>query len=90
MTTLDKAKKEATHRWPQVLPGGKAVLFTSHTQSTGDFDNATHRSGRAGDRRAQGASSSGGSYGRYVPSGHLVYVNKATLFAVPFDLCGSR
>ena len=28
----------------------------------------------------------GGSYGRYVPSGHVVYVNQATLFAVPFDL----
>ena len=41
VTTLDKAKKEATHRWPQVLPGGKAVIFTSHTQTTADFDNAT-------------------------------------------------
>jgi serine/threonine-protein kinase len=27
-----------------------------------------------------------GSYGRYVPSGHLLYVNRGTLFAVPFDL----
>ena len=27
----------------------------------------------------------GGAYARYVPSGHLVYVNKGTLFAVPFD-----
>jgi serine/threonine-protein kinase len=28
----------------------------------------------------------GGTYGRYVPSGHLLYVNRRTLFAVPFDL----
>jgi hypothetical protein len=28
----------------------------------------------------------GGTYGRYVPSGHLIYVNRGTLFAVPFDL----
>src|ERR1700674_3637125 len=28
----------------------------------------------------------GGSFGRYAPSGHLVYINKGTLFAVPFDL----
>ena len=41
LTTLDEAKKEATHRWPQVLPGGKEVLFTSHTPATADFDNAT-------------------------------------------------
>jgi serine/threonine protein kinase len=27
------AQGEVTHRWPQILPGGKAVLFTSHTAS---------------------------------------------------------
>ena len=27
MTTLDRAKGEVSHRWPQVLPGGKAVMF---------------------------------------------------------------
>jgi Tol biopolymer transport system component len=85
VTTLDKAKKEATHRWPQVLPGGKAVIFTSHTQSTADFDNATIEvlTLATGERRVL---QRGGSYGRYVPSGHLVYVSKATLFAVPLDL----
>src|SRR5262245_18854334 len=28
----------------------------------------------------------GGTYGRYVPSGHLLYVSRGTLFAVPLDL----
>jgi WD40-like Beta Propeller Repeat len=28
----------------------------------------------------------GGHYGRYVPSGHLIYMQNGTLFAVPFDL----
>ncbi len=28
----------------------------------------------------------GGYYGRYLPSGHLVYVQQGTLFAAPFDL----
>jgi hypothetical protein len=27
-----------------------------------------------------------GMYPRYLPSGHLVYVTKGTLFASPFDL----
>ena len=27
-----------------------------------------------------------GLYARYVPSGHIIYVTKGTLFAVPFDL----
>ena len=30
---------DATHRWPQVLPGGRAVLFTSHKIVAG-FDDA--------------------------------------------------
>ena len=25
------AQGEVTHRWPQILPGGKAVLFTANT-----------------------------------------------------------
>lgn len=85
LTTLDAAKQEATHRWPQVLPGGNAVLFTSHTQTTGGFDEASIEVVEiaTGERKVVHV---GGSYGRYVPTGHLVYVNRATLFAVPFDL----
>jgi len=85
LTTLDEGAGEATHRWPQVLPGGEAVLFTAHTQSAGGFDNATIEvvTLATGERRVLRR---GGSYGRYVPSGHLVYVNQSTLFAVPFDL----
>ena len=85
VTTLDKTKKEVTHRWPQVLPGGKAVIFTSHTQTTADFDNATIEvlTLATGERKVL---QKGGSYGRYVPTGHLVYVSKAALFAVPFDV----
>src|SRR5438128_2571283 len=37
LTKLGQA--EAVQRWPQVLPGGKAVLFTSHSASNG-FDAA--------------------------------------------------
>ena len=84
LTTLDKAKNEVTHRWPQVLPGAAAVLFTSHTKSR-DFNEAALEVVvvATGERKRV---LSGGSYGRYVPSGHLVYINQTTLFAVPFDL----
>ena len=41
------ATGEATHRWPQVLPGGKAVIYTAHS-SVNAFDDASivvgHRS----------------------------------------------
>jgi serine/threonine-protein kinase len=85
LTTLDEAKGEATHRWPQVLPGGDAVLFTSHTQPAGGFDDASVEIVmlQSGERKSL---LKGGSYARYVPSGHLVYASEGTLFAVPFDL----
>ena len=28
VTTLDRSKGEVSHRWPQLLPGGRALLFT--------------------------------------------------------------
>jgi serine/threonine-protein kinase len=36
VSKLDESKKERTHRWPQVLPGGKAVIFTVGTLDTPD------------------------------------------------------
>jgi serine/threonine-protein kinase len=75
---------EASHRWPQVLPGGKAVLFSS-SPSTSNFDDANIELVvlGTGERKVLHR---GGSNARYVGSGHLVYVREATLFAAPFDL----
>jgi serine/threonine protein kinase len=78
------APGELTHRWPQVLPGGKAVLYTVHTQGSG-FDEANVEVIALGDRRRK-TIQRGGTYGRYLPSGHVIYINKGALFAVPFDL----
>ncbi len=85
LTTLNTAVKEATHRWPQFLPGDKAVLFTSHTQSAGDFDNATIEVVEVA-TGARKVVQKGATFGRYIPTGHLLFVNKGTLFAVPFDV----
>jgi Tol biopolymer transport system component len=84
LTTLDKQAGEVTHHWPQVLPGGKAVLFTSNTNGT-DYNDAeiVVYSMASGQRRTV---VHGGFYGRYLPSGHVIYVHEGTLFAVPFDL----
>ena len=75
---------EATHRWPQILPGGKAVLFTVNTATTG-FDGANIEVMSLADHRRK-TLQRGGTFGRYLPSGHLIYVNQGTLFAVPFDM----
>jgi serine/threonine-protein kinase len=82
------AEDEATQRWPQVLPGGKAVLFTG-SPITGVYEDAN----LVVQTLATGARTvvlRGGYHGRYVASGseggHLVYMHDGTLFAVPFDL----
>jgi serine/threonine-protein kinase len=84
LTTLDKQAGEVTQRWPQVLPGSKAVLFTSSTHGN-DYEDAdiVVYSVASGQRKTV---QRGGFYARYLPSGHLVYMHEGTLFAVPFDL----
>jgi Tol biopolymer transport system component len=75
------------YRWPQVLPGGKGVLFTMSANpfSWEDADVGVV-SVKTGEIKIV---QHGGYFGRYVPSpygtGHLLYVHDGTLFAVPFD-----
>ena len=78
------AEGEQIQQWPQVLPGGKAVLFTS-SGTTGMYNSAdlAVQPLPAGPRRVV---LRGGYHGRYLPSGHLVYIHDGTLFAAPFDL----
>ena len=80
----DLQSGEGTHRWPQILPGGKAVLFTA-AAGGGAFDAANIEVISLADHRRK-TLVRGGTFGRYLPSGHLVYVNRGTLFAVPFDV----
>jgi eukaryotic-like serine/threonine-protein kinase len=84
---LDKQAGEATQRWPQVLPGGKAILFTSNatagTLAGFEDSDIVVYSTVSGQRKTL---QRGGFYARYLPSGHVVYMHEGTLFAVPFDL----
>jgi serine/threonine-protein kinase len=83
-TMLDTASGEITHRWPQALPDGNTFLFTAHTGSNASGPGTIVAWSAADGRRT--VVHSGGLYGRYVPSGHLLYLNEGTLFAAPFDL----
>ncbi len=78
------------HRFPQVLPGSKAVLFTTHDNGQrSDNDNADIDvfSIKTGQRKTV---QSGGYSGRYVAtpsgSGRLIFLRHGTLFAAPFDI----
>ena len=71
---------------PQLLPGGDTVLFTLANGTAFDrWDKATivTQSLRTGERKIL---LSGGSDGRYLPTGHLVYALGGVLIAVPMDL----
>jgi serine/threonine-protein kinase len=85
ITELRSEAGEFSHRWPQVLPGGKAVLFTTSTKYA-NFDDAGIAVVSLKDHHRKMLIEHGGMLPRYLPSGHLVYVTKGTLFAVAFDL----
>ena len=82
---------DASHRWPQILPGGQAVLFGGSPATAGDWDNAaidvlSLKTGKVGKVKVVAR---GGYFACYLPtsgrSGTLVYIHQGTLFGVPFD-----
>jgi serine/threonine protein kinase len=76
-------KSDSSHRWPEFLPGGKAVLFAASDGAT-NWTNAqiAAQAVGAGERRSL---VQGGTQPRYVPTGHLLYVQGGSLIAVKFD-----
>ncbi len=83
VTVLDTAAGEVAHRFPDLLPNGKGLIFTV-------FYGAKGRTGTAiavGDLASRKHTILvPGIHARYSVSGHLVYVTEnATLMAVPFD-----
>jgi len=83
LTTLDEAAGEVSHRWPQWLPGGDAVLFTSVRGENPGYEMAIEAVVvETGERKVIHR---GGHYGRYASTGHVLFVQDATLFALPFE-----
>ena len=83
LTTLDRGAGEVSHRWPQVLPGGQAVIFTVWTGPGADERQLQLQMLSTGERRTL---LRGASTGRYVASGHLLYSREDAVMVVPFDL----
>ena len=77
------AKGETSHRWPEVLPDGKAVLFGSGQNNT-SMQVAVHVTA-SGEQRIL-VPALGSTQPRYAASGHLLYVQGGTLMAAPFDV----
>ena len=79
---ITKSETGTSHLFPEALPGNKAVLFTmwpgsNDSASIGVLDVAT------GTTRVL---VQGGTYPKFVKSGHIVYVDRGALRAVAFDV----
>ena len=73
---------ENSHRWPEFLPDGKAVLFAAGF-TPGNWTNveiAVQPPGTSGRRNLVP-----GTAPHYASSGHLIYAQGGALMAVPFD-----
>ena len=84
VTRPDRDRGEADHLWPEILPGGRGVLFTV-TAVSGGLD-AAQIAVLDLDTGAQTIVLRGGSHAHYVSTGHLVYTAGGALRAVAFDL----
>jgi len=82
LTTVD-AGKEATHRLPHLLPGGKTLVFTAMPFQFGLEARIEWLSLETGKRKVL---IEDGADAQYVSTEHLIFVRKGTLMAAPFSL----
>ena len=74
---------ELAWRWPQFLPGGRKILFTGNP-GAGGYEDASLEMMDLETGQVKTVHR-GGYFGRYVPSGHLIYVQQGRLFALRFN-----
>jgi serine/threonine-protein kinase len=80
---VDLSAESAIVRWPQLLPGGEAVIYTAMSGAGADRANVEIQSASGGNRKVL---VQGGTFGRYLPDGYLTYINQGTLYAVRLNL----
>jgi eukaryotic-like serine/threonine-protein kinase len=84
ITRVDSARGEIGHTWPQLLPGGRALLFTAMGPSGGSEDSRVVAERLDSHERRTLVEQA--MFGRYLATGQLIYAkNDGTIFAVDFD-----
>jgi serine/threonine-protein kinase len=73
-THLDSARAEVTQRWPQILPGGKAVLFTASADN--NFFGKGWVEAAPLDTGVPKMLVENAYFGRFLPGGYLSYVSQ--------------
>jgi serine/threonine-protein kinase len=80
LTLVEDQQRAAPHRYPQVLPDDRGILFTIFSSPEGDQIAVLPAEASDWRRVTEGWD------GRYVPTGHLVFWREGSLWAAPFDL----
>jgi serine/threonine protein kinase/Tol biopolymer transport system component len=84
LVTEREGPRELWHMDPEVLPGGKAIIFCTHDGcGPGGFRNIVVQSLVTGERKTL---VEGAGFPRYARSGHLVYESGGVMLAAPFDI----
>ena len=80
---MELDNEELSNRWPQLLPGSKAVIYSSFTANGSNIAVIS-----LPDRKKK-TLIPGGFFGRYIATSngaaYLVYLNRGTLYAAAFD-----
>lgn len=84
VTVIDSTHGEISHRFPQMLPDGKTVIFTVKYNNITSFDDAVIAAENVVTHERK-VLIRGGSYARYVPTGHIMYARGSSIYAMPFD-----
>ncbi len=82
LTEPDTSKGELGHWWPQILPGGKSVIFTAYSTPV-EKARVAALTLKTGEIRTL---VEGAVFGRYVSTGHLLFARGQRLLAVSLDL----
>jgi len=85
ITTVDSTGLEGSHSWPQLLPGGRLLLFT--VLGPGMMWNGASVVVQDLETGARTTVAEQATYGRYLTTGHIVYATaEGNLEAIGFDL----
>lgn len=85
VTEIDAKNGERSHRFADLLPGGRALIYTVSFEGISSYNDARIELWDMTTRQKK-TLIVGGTSAVYSPSGHIIYARAAKLFAAPFDL----
>jgi len=87
ITRLDPDRGEFSHRWPELLPDGSAVLFTSGSEGSWDDAQIVLQPLDGGERKVL---VQGGTHPRFLAGGRLLYAHDGSVLLAPLDTRAGR